>query len=472
MFYIIVIISLLLNSMLYAESKYQWNIERVSNSNDLSIDRISALDSNSYVRSFSTSNNNKYRALLWTFNKGKTWDTLYASTIEESFDYKRHFIYDVTFLDKDNIIALCGNQQILQTTNGGQSWIDTSYFDSTVHFSNIYSKDSIIMLGGVNNQFVISKDMGRTWELKSVDIVTDSNYTYDNTFTLTPVMYQDTLYTIKYLQTKVPFISNLNYFTDCLFLFSTDLGESWESLFFVNEYELSPVFSVDEQFIWGQAGYNIFDTTIVKDPDGNIDTAHFATGYYEIIKIDKFSGEKTILSDSTSYYWPAIRSMDKFANTLCLSTITSSYISTDFGISWEEEAFYSSSGKTHFFSGIDRVSVSQGMMVGPGYIATLEPATSVSEHNPLTSEIAVYPNPAGKDDEITIDFEAHEAGKYTLQLTALDGSECNIKQTETLSAGLNRVSLNLSTELASGIYILTIYKEGLFVAAQKVVISE
>jgi hypothetical protein len=393
--------------------------------------------------------------------------TEYSDHLEFSFT-------DITFLDFDNIIAVYGYNGLVRTSDGGKSWIDTNYFDPSFNYTKIMSYGDNVFVGGASSEYIgISRDKGNSWNLQQIQIEIDSVDKYENIYIFPPKEFDGNLYLPVFLLDEIEFMSTLSYHKHCLYLKSTDSGETWENFLLLDEYEVSTDFVIHNGELFLQATDYTFKDVLVNKPNGDgVDTLFVATPHRKIMAVDLSDGTNRTIVDTAVLNMPSISNLDIINSDIMASANTKSYKSSDFGKSWFEEKRITKEGEVSLFFDLARTTSTKGMAVGLSCFATLEPATSVSEHNPLTSEIAVYPNPAGKDDEITIDIKAHEAGKYTLQLTALDGSECNIKQTETLSAGLNRVSLNENKELASGIYILSIYKEGQFVAAQKVVISE
>ncbi len=457
-------------------SDYEWKFTHLSSEKVLpaSVNRVSCLDQNHAVVSRTTYSYPYSRCIEKTDDYGQTWDTLFYEDLNyNSWEIYKYVITDIKYLDKDNILAICGFNNFLQSTDGGKSWIDTSYFDDSFAYNEINSYDSLVIVASATDKFMgISNDLGKTWRLQAINIELNQERQYDDTIIYTPKMRNDTLYTLVHLRHRVPFKSQLELLTDNLFMYSTDKGKNWQKMFKIDDLGLSINYVIDDTYFYTQSVDYTFDTVLVYKPDGTgLDTTLSPTPHWQMVKINRHNSKMDVITDSVSFTCGSITNMNKFDDYLFISTFFQSFYSSDYGNTWVKEVWNSNNKTAGMINDFDRVSMSKGFMVGSGKFATLEPATSVSEHNPLTSEIAVYPNPAGKDDEITIDIKANESGKYTLQLTALDGSESNIKQTETLAAGLNRVSLNLSSELASGIYILSIYKEGQFVAAQKVVIS-
>jgi photosystem II stability/assembly factor-like uncharacterized protein len=460
-------------SYILSASDYQWNVSEKWDYNPMAGHFISALDSSTYICASSGSGLIYYRMIEKTTDYGKTWDTLFFEDITDKGypEVANYFFTDIKYIDKNNIIALCGYRSLLKSEDMGITWKESKLSDESFTYNKISAKDSIVFIAGDVDRYAKSTDMGNTWEILEPQYSIDSLEIYEKIKVGKPVFIQDKIYKSIFFFDKANFVSNFKNYIHNVYLESSDNGETWTQFYTNRKVELSEYFVVDEESIFTQTAEYTFKEVLVKNSKDEIDTVYTATPHYKIVKINRESGEMIVLADSNSMKMNRLNSLRKFGNIICLNMPSGAYISTDNGETWEEEVKMKNFSNRAPFEKVERVSPSKGIALGIGFFATLEPATSVSEHNPLTSEIAVYPNPAGKNDEITIDIKAHEAGKYTLQLTALDGSECNIKQTETLAAGLNRVSLNLSTELISGIYILSIYKEGQFVAAHKVVIQ-
>ncbi len=445
-----------------------YNGDRFSNSC-----RISALDTNSYIVAETVYSAQTMRFIKRTTNYGQTWDTLYYSVIDNSFPSPNHFSFtDINYIDENNIIALFGYYNFLRSTDGGQTWEDSTCVDS-FPYSQVEHLDSCIFLSGASGTHIaISRDLGTTWDLEEINYPIDSISYYDNIFISSIKSHQNTLYMQVFFRKKLPILNTLGYITHNLLMMSTDYGKSWEKLFFNNESVASPVFDIDEKYLYTQYTDYTFDTVLVNSPDGNgIDTAHIATPHSQLVKIDKFSGKYETVADSLSMPLSDIIDISIFDNSITVSTMFKSFISTDNGISWFEEMRQTPKPNYSTFNCLSRPTLNKGLAVGLNCFATLHPTTSVTEKINTLQNISVYPNPVTVGSKINLEFDAKEAGIYSYQLCSVEGRIIDIETRSFFPSGKASVSLELSSELAKGVYILSILESGNIIAAQKIIVE-
>ncbi len=469
------IILVLAYSSLYS-SDYEWKFTHLNNDTVQTAghSRVSCLDSITAVASKTNTSLPYSRLITHTNDYGQTWDTVYYEDMDISFtELFEQAIMNVKYLDKNNIIAITGYNNFLQSTDGGNAWVDTCYFDDSFAFSNISCFDSLVFVGGLSDRFIgISTDIGHTWSIKEININLDKQQQYEDTIIYTPNMFNDTLYALVHLRRKVPFLSQLNFFTDNLFLISTDKGESWVKSFKIDSMELSKCYAIDDKYFYTQSLEYSFEKILLKNPNGgDPDTAYTPTPHRQILKIDKFSGEIDILTDSLSFTFGSIIEFNKFSNYLCISTLYNSFYSSDYGTTWIEENWNSLGKNASIINDYERLSMSKGFLVGNSKFATLQPITSVLQKQNAIQNISVYPNPISSGSKLNLEFEAQGSGVYSYKLSSLDGRSMQIDSQDYLSTGKAFTAIELGNDFATGVYILSIMKDGEVVAAKKVILE-
>ncbi len=110
-------------------------------------------------------------------------------------------------------------------------------------------------------------------------------------------------------------------------------------------------------------------------------------------------------------------------------------------------------------------------MVGSGKFATLQPTTSVIEKLNTLQKISVYPNPVTVGSKINLEFDAKEAGIYSYQLSTMEGRIIDIETRSFFPSGKASVSLELSNELAKGVYFMSVICNETTIAIEKIIIE-
>lgn len=317
-------------TMLYA-TQYEWKFTHLSSEIVLptSINRVSCLDQNHAVVSRTIYSYPYSRCIEHTNDYGQTWDTLFYEDLNyDSWEIYKYVITDIKYLDKNNILAICGFNKFLQSTDAGKTWIDTSYFDDSFAFNEINSYDSLVIVASATDKYMgISNDLGKTWRLQAIDLNLSQERQYDDTIIYTPKMRNDTLFSLVHLRQKVPFKSQLELFTDNLFMYSTDQGENWQNMFKIVDLELSINYVIDDNYFYTQSVDYTFDTVLVYKPDGTgLDTTLSPTPHWQMVKINKYSSKMDVITDSVSFTCGSIMNMNKFDDYLFISTFFAPFI--------------------------------------------------------------------------------------------------------------------------------------------------
>ncbi len=469
------IILVLAYSSLYAND-YEWQFTHLNNDTVQTAghSRVSCSDTMSAVVARTKYSYPYSRWIEHTSDYGQTWDTLYYEDLDcESWEVYQYLISDIKYLDENNILAIYGYRNFLQSTDGGKSWIDTSYFDDSFAYNEISSFDSLVIVAGATDQFMgISKDLGKTWTLQEIDLMIDNNREYIDTTIYSPKNYKDTLFTFVHLRHKVPFTSQLTYLLDNIFMFSIDEGKSWQKLYTIDDLALSNCYAIDDNYFYTQSVDYSFDTVLVYKPDGTgLDTTLSPTPHWQMVKINKYSGNIEVMTDSLSFTCGVIIEMNKFDDYLCISTPFKSFYSSDYGDTWIKEEWNSSNKSAGMINDYERLSMSKGFMVGNSKFATLQPSTSVLQKQNAIKNISVYPNPISSGSKLNLEFEAQESGVYSYKLNSLDGKSMQFDRQDYLSTGKAFTTIELGSDFATGVYILSIMKDGEVVAAKKVIVE-
>ncbi len=470
----LILLFIALNFSISAAADYQWQFtdnyegERLA---DKSV--ISSLDTSCYVAAETVYGSENTRLIKRTTDYGQTWDTLYYSIMDSKFPSPLHFNFnDIDYIDQNNIIAVYGYYNYLRTSDAGKTWIDTTCVED-FPFSAVTHLDSCIFLSGASGSHIAtSRDLGRSWELQEISYSIDSISRYDNIVISKPQAYKDTLYLQIYFKEKLSIYNTLGSIIHNLFMRSTNFGQTWETMYFNSGSESSPVFAIDNDYFYSQYTDYSFDTVLVNSPDGNgIDTAYIADPHRQIVKIDKLSGDFTTLADSISLPMYILNSIIVQGNTIAVSSLSESYISTDNGMTWETEKILSPKPNYASLFSISRPTISKGMALGSYCFATLQPATSVIQRQDIIDNISIYPNPANAAVTLNLEFDAKEAGVYSYKLSTIEGRAFTIGSQSFLSSGVNNEELQLGSNLAPGAYFLSIMKDGEVVASEKVIVE-
>jgi photosystem II stability/assembly factor-like uncharacterized protein len=453
-------------------AEYKWNVIKDNSTNFVSANHIAFIDSNSYIVAKSKGlslNNSRY--IIKTEDYGMTWDTLFFEDIPMTTDFGDYAITDLVAIDDKHIFAAYGFNSYLKSTNGGKDWEDFRFQDTSFNFLRITQDNNLIFLGeNRTGKYAFSNDFGKSWEVKHINFSIDSIDKYDNIMYDTPCRKNDTLYSLIYLQTKVPFMSYLSFITNSLLIYSTDDGHSWQQMIYVEELGIMRSMAMYDNKIITQVINNTFHPELVVSPDdGSLDTFWVSSAHNRIAAFDKTDGSCTFLTDSVDFKMGNVVDMQYYENgLLSMATETYTYVSKDYGVTWEKEE----TNDKKPISKVARPCINKGLMIGDNYYAILEPITSVFNNRSLLPEtITLFPNPISKSNKLHIEFEVEIQGEYSFSLTSADGAKFDFNQKYFAVPGNNTISLDIPNEVAAGAYFLSITKDGEILAVKQLVVQ-
>ncbi len=466
------IILVLAYSSIYS-SDYEWNyVEEDVLMKNFMVNHISALDTSRYVigkTNVYSSQDSRY--IISTEDYAQTWDTLfYEQKPEDVNDYIEYAFTDIEYLDRENIIATYGYHNILRSSDGGATWSDTAFPDSTFQFLRMTYNDGSLFLGESSSpRYAVSENLGKSWVVKNINIQIDSIDNYSKISYQTPIKFNDTLYTLIHLKSQPTFKSNLSYITTSLLICSADDGNTWKKLVLTKEMGIVSNFTICEDKILTQLINFTFEKNIIELPDnGGIDTFYISTTHRQIVSFDKLDGTSSTLVESSIMQTGDLIGIRYYGQgLLSMTTVGASYISKDYGNTWEWEEV----NKKTMNSKIARPAINKGIIIGDYVLGTLQPTTSVLQKQNAIQNISVYPNPISSGSKLNLEFEAQESGVYSYKLSSLDGRAMQIERQDYLSTGKAFTAIELGNDFATGVYILSIMKDGEVVAAKKVILE-
>lgn len=412
------------NEGLYVSSNYgdKWTKTSI----DKNVLSISKIENNIYIGT-------KSNGLYISSDNGNTWKN-------NKFDDKiiRSSTYD------------SNSKSIYIGTNGGRVYTSKDYasnweeitngLETNYIFSILSFKNNIYLC--TENGIYISKDYGASWTLNNKGLTENSIYQISNVgdylFAATPhkvfvstdfgeswnIKLNDvslgSSVPIAYVKDKIYYVGPI----DKSILFTTDFGETWETVSKTNDFKFTKsMLKFDNYFFVGCVDFKFYQS------NDNLKTWNF------------------------SYSMPGVTTLLNYNNKIIAGTSNELIISSDLGKSWVMNIFYfpfSSDNKLEII-GDNIYSFTWGFGVYKRKLSDFGILSSVEDNLTTGSEFSIFPNPTQKLLNVQLDKEISNSTKLCIydllgnkisESTFQFGTKECIVDLEKLQSGMYFIKIN------------------------------